>query len=101
MRGNRWSSATCSSIWSRERDKIFESGLAFYSEDRWEDIAAHIYSWEICTRHQATLWALVDDDICEIESGCVPLPSFTQVAGNEDIGKKGDEKWSGGSWRNG
>ncbi|KAK1387229.1 Transcription factor DIVARICATA [Heracleum sosnowskyi] len=84
------------SIWSREQDKKFESGLATYpesSEDRWEKIAADIpgKSIEDVKKH----YDILVDDIERIESGCVPLPgykfsldAFTVVVDDEETGKK-------------
>lgn len=85
-----------SSMWSREQDKAFENALATYSEedvDRWEKIAADVpgKSLEEIKYH----YQILVDDVCRIESGCVPLPcymtssdgSFT-YASEEGNGKK-------------
>ncbi|GLT87140.1 hypothetical protein SLE2022_052390 [Rubroshorea leprosula] len=85
-----------SSIWSREQDKAFETALANYPEDssdRWEKIAADVpgKTPEEIKQH----YDLLVEDVNQIESGCVPLPSYnssegsTSHVGDEGNGKKG------------
>ncbi|XP_027153845.1 transcription factor SRM1 [Coffea eugenioides] len=85
-----------SAVWSREQDKAFENALATYPEDsadRWEKIAADVpgKSSEEIKHH----YEILVDDVNRIESGCVPLPSYsscldgsTSQAGDEGTGKK-------------
>lgn len=87
-----------SSIWSREQDKAFENALATYPEDaldRWEKIAGNIpgKTLEDIKEH----YELLVDDVNQIESGFVPLPSYSfssdgspSHASEEGTGKKGD-----------
>ncbi|KAK6946780.1 SANT/Myb domain [Dillenia turbinata] len=72
-----------SSLWSREQDKAFENALATYAEDlfdRWERIAADVpgKTFEEVKHH----YELLVDDVGQIESGCVPLPSYTSLEGS-------------------
>ncbi|KAK1355785.1 transcription factor SRM1 [Heracleum sosnowskyi] len=65
------------STWSREQNKIFETGLAIYpenSEYRWEKIAANVprKSAGDVKKH----YDLLVDDINRIEAGLVPLPCY-------------------------
>ncbi|GMH07061.1 hypothetical protein Nepgr_008901 [Nepenthes gracilis] len=85
-----------SSPWTREEDKAFENALATHPEDsldRWEKIAADVSgkTVEDVKRH----FDLLAHDVNQIESGCVPLPSyrsslgaFTGRAGNDGTRKK-------------
>lgn len=85
------------SSWSREQDKAFENAIATYPEDspdRWEKIAADVRgkTLEEIKHH----YELLVDDVNNIESGCVPLPSYNSSsegssshAGDEGTGKKG------------
>lgn len=66
------------SSWSWEQDKAFENALATHPEDatdRWEKIAADVpgKTLEEVKQH----YELLIDDVNRIESGCVPLPSYT------------------------
>ncbi|MBA0751588.1 hypothetical protein Gogos_000503 [Gossypium gossypioides] len=85
-----------SSEWSRDQDRAFENALATYPEDsadRWEKIAADVpgKTLEEIKEH----YELLEDDINQIESGCVPLPPYDSSdgsaghAGDEGAGKKG------------
>ncbi|MBA0727461.1 hypothetical protein Golax_000446 [Gossypium laxum] len=85
-----------SSEWSRDQDRAFENALATYPEDsadRWEKIAADVpgKTLEEIKEH----YELLEDDINQIESGCVPLPPYDSSdgsaghAGDEGTGKKG------------
>ncbi|XP_020207814.1 transcription factor SRM1 isoform X2 [Cajanus cajan] len=86
-----------SSEWSREQDKAFENALATYPEDasdRWEKIAADVPGKTIEDIKQH--YELLAEDINQIESGCVPLPSYNSSsegsashASDEGAGKKG------------
>ncbi|XP_061354284.1 transcription factor SRM1-like [Gastrolobium bilobum] len=86
-----------SSEWSREQDKAFENALAIHPEDasdRWEKIAADVPGKTVEEIKQH--YELLVYDINQIESGCVPLPSYnsssegtTSQASDEGIGKKG------------
>ncbi|RZB41915.1 Transcription factor SRM1 [Glycine soja] len=86
-----------SSEWSREQDKAFENALATHPEDdsdRWEKIAADVPGKTIEEIKQH--YELLVEDINQIESGCVPLPSYnsssegsTSHASDEGAGKKG------------
>lgn len=63
--------------WSREQDKAFENALATHPEDasdRWEKIAADVPGKTIEEIKQH--YELLVEDINQIESGCVPLPSY-------------------------
>ena len=85
-----------SSVWSREQDKAFENALATYPEDdsdRWEKIAADVpgKTLEEIKHH----YELLVEDLNQIESGCVPLPSYNSSsegsathASDEGAGKK-------------
>ncbi|KAL5543052.1 hypothetical protein UlMin_010762 [Ulmus minor] len=86
-----------SSSWSREQDKAFENALATHPEDaadRWERITTDVpgKTLEEVKHH----YELLVDDVNQIESGCVPLPSYNSSsegssshAGDEGSGKKG------------
>lgn len=86
------------SIWSREQDKAFENALATCPEDasdRWEKIAAGVpgKTLEEIKDH----FELLVDDVNQIESGFIPLPSYSfsshvspSHAIEEGTGKKGD-----------
>ena len=86
-----------SSSWSREQDKAFENALATHPEDaadRWERIATDVpgKTLEEVKHH----YELLVDDVNQIESGFVPLPSYNSSsegssshAGDEGSGKKG------------
>ncbi|RZB41919.1 tRNase Z TRZ1 isoform X1 [Glycine soja] len=86
-----------SSEWSREQDKAFKNALATHPEDdsdRWEKIAADVPGKTIEEIKQH--YELLVEDINQIESGCVPLPSYnsssegsTSHASDEGAGKKG------------
>ncbi|WVZ12244.1 hypothetical protein V8G54_016774 [Vigna mungo] len=86
-----------SSEWSREQDKAFENALATHPEDasdRWEKIAADVPGKTIEEIKQH--YELLVEDVSQIESGCVPLPSYnsssegsTSHASDEGAGKKG------------
>ncbi|KAF5467592.1 hypothetical protein F2P56_011827 [Juglans regia] len=84
------------SVWSKEQDKAFENALATHPEDasdRWEKISADVPGKTIEEiKHH---YELLVDDVSLIESGRVPLPSYSSVegsashAGDEGNGKKG------------
>ncbi|TKY69189.1 RADIALIS 1 [Spatholobus suberectus] len=86
-----------SSEWSREQDKAFENALANHPEDasdRWEKIAADVPGKTIEEIKQH--YELLVEDIKQIESGCVPIPSYNSSsegsashASDEGAGKKG------------
>ncbi|KAJ4973279.1 hypothetical protein NE237_006453 [Protea cynaroides] len=67
-----------SSLWSREQEKAFENALAIHSEDsedRWEKIAAAVSGKTVVEiKHH---YDLLVEDINGIESGDIPLPSYT------------------------
>lgn len=96
------------SEWSREQDKAFENAIAIHPEDaadRWEKIAADVpgKTLEQIKHH----YELLVDDIKQIESGCVPLPSYnsssegsTSHATDEGSGKKGNHPWNSNSESN-
>ncbi|KAI3764101.1 hypothetical protein L2E82_14104 [Cichorium intybus] len=86
------------SIWTREQDKAFENALVTYpdedAEDRWEKIAAEVEgkSAEEIKHH----YELLLEDLDRIDSGVVPLPSYTSSlddseshAGDVGTSKKG------------
>ncbi|WCJ38990.1 Duplicated homeodomain-like superfamily protein [Euphorbia peplus] len=82
--------ADCSSLWTREQDKAFESALATYPEDaldRWEKIAGDVpgKTADDIRYH----YELLVDDINQIEAGCVPLPTYSSSDGSMSHG--GDE----------
>lgn len=92
-----------SSEWSREQDKAFENALATYPEDdsdRWEKIAADVpgKTLEEIKHH----YELLVDDVNQIDSGCVPVPSYNSFsegsrshASDEGAGKKkGGHPWN-------
>ncbi|KAF1890250.1 hypothetical protein Lal_00025583 [Lupinus albus] len=86
----------CSSEWSWEQDKAFESALVTHPEDapdRWEKIAADVPGKTIEEIKQH--YELLVEDVNQIESGCVPLPSYNSSpegsashASDEGAGKK-------------
>ncbi|XP_023536896.1 transcription factor SRM1 [Cucurbita pepo subsp. pepo] len=88
--------AGSSSLWSLEQDKAFENALASHPEDdsdRWEKIAADVpgKTVEEIKHH----YELLVEDVNLIESGCVPLPSYSSSsdgsashAGDEGTTKK-------------
>lgn len=86
------------SIWSREQDRAFEDALVAYfkddSEDCWEKIASDVAgkSVEEVKHH----YKLLVDDLDRIESGVVPLPSYSTSSddsashgGDDGASKKG------------
>ncbi|GAB4839643.1 regulator of chromosome condensation [Ancistrocladus abbreviatus] len=85
-----------SCLWSREQDKAFENALATHPEDaadRWEKITDDVpgKTLEEVKHH----YDLLVQDVNQIESGCVPLPSYssssdgsTSHASEEGTGKK-------------
>ncbi|XP_044491009.1 transcription factor SRM1-like [Mangifera indica] len=86
-----------SSVWTKEQDKAFENALATYPEDasdRWEKIVSDIPGKTLDEiKHH---YELLVDDVNDIESGCVPVPSYnsssdgsTGHGGDEGTGKKG------------
>jgi len=91
-----------SSEWSIEQDKAFENALAIHPEDasdRWEKIAADVpgKTLEEIKHHYERLV----EDVNQIESGCVPLPSYNYSsegsashASDEGAGKKGGSSWN-------
>ncbi|KAG5091469.1 hypothetical protein AAZX31_18G124300 [Glycine max] len=91
-----------SSQWSKEQDKAFENALAIHPEDasdRWEKIAADVpgKTLEEIKHH----YELLVEDVSQIESGYVPLPSYnsspegsTSHASEEGAGKKGGHSWN-------
>ncbi|RZB75599.1 Transcription factor SRM1 [Glycine soja] len=91
-----------SSEWSTEQDKAFENALAIHPEDasdRWEKIVVDIpgKTLEEIKHH----YELLVEDVNQIESGCVPLPSYnsspegsTSHASDEGAGKKGGHSWN-------
>ncbi|XP_074274133.1 transcription factor SRM1 [Silene latifolia] len=79
------------SIWSREQDKAFENAIATHSEDsedRWEKIAADVAGKTI--EEVKDHYEILLEDINEIESGRVPLPSYS----SSSEGLTGDKKKS-------
>ncbi|GAB2284983.1 regulator of chromosome condensation [Dionaea muscipula] len=86
-----------SSLWSREQDKAFENALVTHTEDladRWEKIAADVPGKTIEEVKQH--YDLLVEDVNQIESGCVPLPSYSSSldgsishAGEDGTAKKG------------
>lgn len=88
--------AGSSSLWSLEQDKAFENALASHPEDdsdRWEKIAVDVpgKTVEEIKHH----YELLVEDVNLIESGCVPLPSYSSSsdgsanhAGDEGTTKK-------------
>ncbi|CAL0313167.1 unnamed protein product [Lupinus luteus] len=88
--------------WSLEQDKAFENALATHPEDasnRWEKIVADVpgKTLEEIKHH----YELLVDDVNQIESGCVPLPSYhsspkgsTSHASDEGADKKGSRLWN-------
>lgn len=73
---------SCCSVWTREQEKAFENALATHPEDcgdRWEKIAAGVPGKSIeDIRHH---YELLVEDIDDIESGRVPVPSYLPVEG--------------------
>lgn len=78
------SSSSFSSSWSWEQEKAFENSLAVHSEDlsnRWEKIAQDVPGKTIDRiKHH---YQLLLEDLNDIESGQVPLPTyaFTEEGG--------------------
>lgn len=96
-----------SSEWTKEQDKAFENALAIHPEDapdRWEKVAADVpgKTLEEIKHH----YELLVDDVNQIESGCVPLPSYNSSsegsshASDEGAGKKGGNPWNSNSESN-
>ncbi|KAF1870077.1 hypothetical protein Lal_00017657 [Lupinus albus] len=92
-----------SSEWSWEQDKAFESALVNHPEDapdRWEKIVDDVPGKTIEEIKQH--YELLVEDINQIESGCVPLPSYNSSlegsasrSSDEGAGKKGGHQNSG------
>ncbi|KAJ0825169.1 putative transcription factor MYB-HB-like family [Helianthus annuus] len=93
------------SRWTREQDRAFEDALVAYykedSEDCWEKIATDVAgkSVEEVKHH----YELLVDDLDRIESGIVPLPSYSTSSddsashgGDDGTSKKGGESVHGG-----
>lgn len=86
-----------SSVWTREQDKAFENAIATYAEDasdRWEKIAADVPGKTV--EEVKNHYDLLVDDVNRIDSGCVPLPSYSSSSdgsmshgGDEGTSKKG------------
>ncbi|KAK9052598.1 hypothetical protein SSX86_029228 [Deinandra increscens subsp. villosa] len=80
------------SIWTREQDRAFEDALVAYfiedSEDCWERIATDVAgkSVEEIKHH----YKLLIDDLDRIESGIVPLPSYS-TSSDDSAGHGGDD----------
>ncbi|XP_073011932.1 transcription factor SRM1 [Typha latifolia] len=86
--------SSSSSSWSREQEKAFENAIADNPEDsgdRWEKIAAAVpgKSVEEIKNH----YELLVEDVDGIESGRVPLPSYSSAS---DGGEQGGEGGGGG-----
>ncbi|KAL9229968.1 hypothetical protein vseg_005374 [Gypsophila vaccaria] len=90
-------------IWTREQDKAFENAIATHTEDsddRWERIAADVPGKTIEeVKHH---YEILLEDINQIESGRVPLPSYssssegsTSHAAEDGNGKKGQSGTTG------
>ncbi|KAF1863330.1 hypothetical protein Lal_00031330 [Lupinus albus] len=89
-----------SSEWSWEQDKAFESALVTHPEDapdRWEKIAADVPGKTVEEIKQH--YELLLEDINQIESGRVPLPSYNSSsegsasqASDEGADKKGGHR---------
>ncbi|KHN14065.1 hypothetical protein glysoja_048339 [Glycine soja] len=87
-----------SSEWSKEQDKAFENALAIHPEDasdRWEKIVVDIpgKTLEEIKHH----YELLVEDVNQIESGCVPLPSYNsspEGSTSQGAGKKGGHSWN-------
>lgn len=80
------------SRWSRDQDKAFENGLATYSEDdpdRWDKIAGDVAGKSVdeIKRH----YDLLIDDVAQIESGRVPIPSYSNDNENDDSSPEASE----------
>lgn len=98
-----------SCFWTRAQDKAFENALVTHSEDsedRWEKIAADVpgKTLEEVKHH----YELLVEDVDLIESGRVPLPSYSSCsegstgnAAEENSGKKGQLGNVGGESNNG
>ncbi|KAF5754295.1 putative transcription factor MYB-related family [Helianthus annuus] len=93
------------SKWTRGQDRAFEDALVAYykedSEDCWEKIATDVAgkSVEEVKHH----YELLVDDLDRIESGIVPLPSYSTSSddsashgGDDGTSKKGGESVHGG-----
>ncbi|XP_010521505.1 PREDICTED: transcription factor DIVARICATA-like [Tarenaya hassleriana] len=87
-----------SSTWSREDDIAFENALVTHldeTEDRWEKIAADVpgKTPDQIKEH----YELLVEDINKIESGCVPLPTYSSPEGsNGHAGEEGGTGKKGG-----
>ncbi|CAL0330959.1 unnamed protein product [Lupinus luteus] len=77
-----------SSEWSIEEDKAFENALATYPEDasdRWEKIAGDVPGKSL--QEIQFHYNLLVDDVNQIESGFVPLPSYNSSSPRGSIGQ--------------
>lgn len=93
------------SVWTREQDIAFENALVAFpdedSEDRWEKIAADIpggKSVEEIKNH----YELLLEDLERIDSGVVPLPSYTSSLDDSEshAGDVGTSKKGGNTGQN-
>ncbi|CAI9097099.1 OLC1v1033420C1 [Oldenlandia corymbosa var. corymbosa] len=85
-----------SSVWSKEQDKAFENALATYPEDcadRWEKIAADVPGKSLKEIQQH--YEILIDDVNRIESGCVPVPSYSSSSDGGPNSQAADEGTAG------
>lgn len=87
-----------SSFWTREEDKAFEKALAFIPEDgteKWEKIAEAVpgKTLEEIKHH----YDLLVEDINNIESGLVPLPTYAFSEDGMDYALESKTSKKGGS----
>ncbi|KAI3927678.1 hypothetical protein MKW92_027104 [Papaver armeniacum] len=81
------SNSLATSKWTREQDKLFETGLVIYPEgtpDRFARIAERVPGKSISEVHQH--YQLLVRDMLEIEAGHVELPNYLDDVDDYDIG---------------
>ncbi|CAI0443516.1 unnamed protein product [Linum tenue] len=80
------SSSSCqSSEWTREENKAFESALAIYGEHdphRWLKVAAMIPGKSVSDVIKQ--YRELEEDLCEIEAGRVPIPGYFAADDGDD-----------------
>jgi hypothetical protein len=71
------------STWTPKQNKLFENALAIYDKDtpdRWHNLARAVggKSVEEVKRH----YEVLVEDVMQIETGQVPLPSYRKIGGS-------------------
>ncbi|KAI3937278.1 hypothetical protein MKW98_001849 [Papaver atlanticum] len=81
------SNSLATSTWTREQDKLFETGLVIYPEgtpDRFARISERVPGKSVSEVHQH--YQLLVRDMLEIEAGHVELPNYLDDVADYDIG---------------